>query len=129
VLPRRAAVLRRQDPAGPQVALLAVLVDEVEALVEDPELVARADGAGEVDVPGEDVGEVARELGALAEGLHRVVQAGRDDARDARLARLELELVAADHVAVAFQRDGEALHRRRAVAELDHAPSASWVTR
>ena len=72
------------------IALLAVLVGEVEPLVEDPELVARADRAGEIDVPGEDVGEVARELGALAERLDRVVQRAGDHSGDPHLARLWL---------------------------------------
>jgi hypothetical protein len=56
-------VARREDLAGARVGFAAFLVHGEEALVEDRELVAAVDAAGEVG-PGEDLGEVLGEPAA-----------------------------------------------------------------
>ena len=89
----RRGVARRQDLPGPHVGLAARGVAGVEPLVEDRELVAAPRAAAEVDVPGEDLGEVLGQLAALAELLDRGVEAGGHEARDAHAAAQDLRVV------------------------------------
>ena len=85
------------------------LVAHVHALVEHGELVAAPDRAGEVEIPGEDLGEVVGQLGLLAQLLDGVVEAAahhaghpRGLAHEVRLvaARDELPALVAQHVAL-----------------------------
>ena len=58
----------------------------VTAFEENCELVARANRAGEVEVPGKDLREIVGETGIAAEICQRVVQAAVDETCDARSA-------------------------------------------
>jgi hypothetical protein len=111
------AVAGGEDLAGAGVGLAPLLVDREEPLVEDRELVAAMGAAGEVHVPGEDLGEVGGELRPLAELLDGRREAARHDAGQAHLAPHERRLVARRREGRALALDLPALARRALVHE------------
>ena len=118
-LARRAEVGRGQDLAGAHVDPALVRVRAVEALVEHAELVAATHRAGEIDVPGEDLGEVVGQLALLAELDDGGVEVRIDHAGDPGDLGLELDVVAEGDVVVAVPPDDVALQVRDRVAEVD----------
>ena len=89
---------RREDPARAHVRVAPARL-AVQPLVEDLVAVARADVALEIDVPREDVGEVARERAVLAEVGDRLEERRGDHAGDPRRARLEVAVLTASRAA------------------------------
>jgi hypothetical protein len=122
VLAAAVGVAGRQDAARTHVDLvLAGFSGDVEALVDEREGVTGLDSAREVHVPGEDAGEVVGELGTLAEGFDRLVEAGADQPGQARLAALEAGLVAGGSPAALGPLEAVALERGALVAEGEYA--------
>ena len=121
---RPSPIATREDPTRADVVLPAVAGLAIESLIEDVELVTGPRAAGEVELPGEDGGEGARQRRLLAKRVDRLVQAAVDRARQAHDVGHQLVLVVDRLVlAVRGSREVNALVRTDPIVELQQTPA------